>query len=53
MLPTLTGEEREVTISFSDIEGFTSFSETLDPKTLLSTLNGFFEIANSTIIANK
>jgi len=52
-LPSLTGEQKEMTVSFSDIEGFTSFSEQLDPKTLISTLNGFFEIANATILGNK
>ena len=35
----LGGDRRELTVSFSDIEGFTSISEALDPEQLVSMLN--------------
>ncbi len=37
----LGGENRELTILFSDIRGFTSLSENLDPTQLTALLNGF------------
>lgn len=37
----LGGEDRELTILFSDIRGFTALSETLDPTELTGLLNGF------------
>ncbi len=37
----LGGEKREVTILFSDIRGFTSLSEQVDPEELLNLLNGY------------
>lgn len=38
---TLGGEKRELTIFFSDIEKFSSFSERLDPGQLISLLNEY------------
>lgn len=38
----LGGEEREATILFTDIRGFTSMSEKMDPKTVVTTLNEYF-----------
>lgn len=38
----LRGEEREVTIFFSDIRGFSSFSEKLSPEQLVRLLNRYF-----------
>jgi class 3 adenylate cyclase len=38
----LEGEQREVTILFQDIRGFTSMSEKMDPAELLRVLNQFF-----------
>ncbi len=39
---TLGGEEREVTMLFSDVRGFTSISETLAPQEMLGVLNHYF-----------
>ncbi len=38
------GEKRELTILFSDIRGFTSFSETMDAKALAKFLNDYLGI---------
>ena len=38
----LGGEEREVTILFSDIRGFTTMSEKMRPEDVVSTLNEYF-----------
>ncbi len=37
----LGGEEKEISILFSDIEGFTSISETMAPKQLVELLNDY------------
>ncbi|MFA6457075.1 MAG: adenylate/guanylate cyclase domain-containing protein, partial [Bacteroidota bacterium] len=42
----LGGEEVEASIMFSDIEGFTSISETKKPKELVEFLNNYFSAAN-------
>ena len=38
----LGGEQRNVAILFTDIRGFTSMSENMDPKKVVSTLNEYF-----------
>jgi adenylate cyclase len=38
----LGGEEREVTVLFSDIRGFTAMSEKMKPKEVVTTLNSYF-----------
>ena len=45
----LHGEEREVTVFFSDIRGFSSFSETLPPEKLVRLLNRYFTPMTSII----
>lgn len=42
----LGGEEVEASIMFSDIEGFTTISETKKPKELVAFLNNYFSTAN-------
>ena len=39
----LGGEEKQVTVLFGDIRGFTTISEGMAPSTLLNTLNRYFE----------
>ncbi len=38
----LKGESREVTVLFSDVRGFTTLSEQLEPHALVETLNSYF-----------
>ena len=38
----LGGEEREITVLFSDIRGFTAMAESMDPESVVSTLNEHF-----------
>jgi adenylate cyclase len=40
-LPALGGEMREVTVFFSDIAGFSSFSETMSPTALVALMNEY------------
>ncbi len=44
------GEVREATILFSDIEGFTTISETMTPTQLIATLNEYFAVVTGPII---
>ncbi|MBI3516378.1 MAG: HAMP domain-containing protein [Proteobacteria bacterium] len=39
----LAGQKREITVLFSDIEGFTALSEGLQPDLVLTLLNAYFE----------
>lgn len=39
----LGGRATEITVSFCDIRGFTSITETMDPQALSSHLSGYFE----------
>ena len=46
------GEVREATILFTDIEGFTTISESLAPTELIATLNAYFEVVTAPIVNN-
>jgi adenylate cyclase len=48
----LGGEEREVTVLFSDVRGFTSLCEGQSPKQVLSLLNDYFSAITAVIEAN-
>jgi len=47
----LGGEEREVTILFADLRGFTALSETQSPRELLALLNRYLEAMSAEIEA--
>ncbi len=49
----LGGEERKVTILFTDIRGFTSMSEKMEPETVVSTLNEYFSDMIDIIFKNN
>ena len=45
----LGGDQREMTVMFSDLRGFTSFSEKLDPETLVQLLNEYLTVMSDVI----
>lgn len=47
----LGGERRELTILFSDLEGFTGLSETLEPEVLTTLLNDYLSEMSDFILA--
>lgn len=49
----LGGEEREVTLFFSDIVSFTSISEGLNPEELIELLNEYLSVTTDIILANN
>jgi len=48
----LGGEKKEVTILFSDIRGFTTFSEKLIPEELITLINDYLTIMTDIILKN-
>jgi adenylate cyclase len=50
---TLGGEKKELSILFSDIRGFTTFSESLDPQELSQFLNLYFNKMTDEIFKAK
>jgi adenylate cyclase len=46
----LGGEEREVTVMFTDIRGFTSFSESMPPKKVIEILNRYLSGMSDAIL---
>jgi len=46
----LGGQKREVTVFFSDIRGFTTFSEKLSPEELIALINDYLSIMTEIII---
>lgn len=46
----LGGERRELTVMFSDIEGFTSISESMQPENLVLLLNEYLTIMSAIIL---
>jgi adenylate cyclase len=49
----LGGEKREVTVLFSDIRGFTSMSEKMEPEKVVSTLNSYFSLMIDIVFKNN
>lgn len=47
------GTRREVTVMFSDIEGFSLLTETMEPELLTSRLSRYFEALGTAISANR
>lgn len=50
---TLGGEERELSIFFSDIAGFTTISEKLPPKELVAMLNTYLDTLSKVILSSN
>jgi adenylate cyclase len=48
----LGGKRTEITALFADVEGFTSFSEGIDPERLVSVLNQYLSVAANAILEN-
>jgi adenylate cyclase len=51
-LVKLSGEEREVTILFTDIEGFTSMTERSEPNALIRALDRYLEGATGIVVTH-
>jgi adenylate cyclase len=49
----LGGEKKELTVLFSDIRGFTSYSEKLDPQEIVAMLNDYLSRMSEAILAHK
>jgi adenylate cyclase len=49
----LNGEAREITVLFSDIRGFTSLSEQVDPVEMVAQLNEYFEAMVEVVAAEQ
>ena len=47
------GTRREVTVLFTDIEGFSRLSETMEPELLTSRLSRYFEVIGGAISSNR
>ncbi len=47
------GTRREVTVLFTDIEGFSRLSETMEPELLTSRLSRYFEVLGAAIATNR
>jgi len=50
---SLGGEERVITVLFSDVAGFTSISENLEPRELVALLNEYLTEMTDIVLANK
>ena len=48
-LTVLDGQEREITVVFADVRGFTSYSERLEPEQLMETINQYLSVSSDAI----
>ncbi len=48
-LSVLNGQEREITVVFADVRGFTAFSERLEPEQLMEIINKYLSVASDSI----
>ncbi len=51
--PSLHGEHREVSILFSDLRGFTTLSERMEPGQIAAHLNEYFDAMTAAIFAHR
>ncbi len=51
--PSLRGEHRSVSILFSDLRGFTTLSERMEPERIAAHLNEYFEAMTAAIFAHR
>ena len=49
----LGGKRTEITALFADVEGFTSFSEGVDPELLVSVLNKYLSVAANAVLEHS
>lgn len=49
----LGGEKKELTVLFSDLRNFTSYSEKLDPQQIVAVLNNYLSAMSNIIFAHK
>lgn len=49
----LGGEKRHMTVLFSDVRGFTTFSEKLSPEGLVDLLNGYLNVMSPIILDHR
>ena len=50
---TLGGEEKELTVLFSDIEGFTTYSEKYSPSEMISILSDYYNVMTEQIFLHR
>ena len=49
----LAGEEREVSVLFCDVVGFSAISEQLEPQQVADWLNGFFSLVSKIVVRHR
>ena len=49
----LGGEKKKITVLFSDLEGFTSISESIEPDSLISFLNVYLDSLSNVVLKNE